>query len=69
MCVSIDPGISSCVEELFEALSFNPGVHVGLHAHMIPTSLEILGDMAISALPVGLVAVSATMSGCGLVFM
>lgn len=67
MSLCIDPGISSCVEELFEALSVNPGVHVSLHSHIIPTSLEILSDVTVSMLPLGLVAVSATLGGCGLV--
>ena len=57
-CVDvIDPSISSCVEELFEALSLNPGCHTSLHTHILPTSLEILGSVS-PALPLGLVAVS-----------
>lgn len=54
----VDPGISSCVEELFEALSLNPGCHASLHSHILPTSLEILGSMSTAQLPLGLVAVS-----------
>ena len=49
-----DPGISSCVEELFEALSVNPGIHTSLHSHLIPLSVEILSGTSQS---LGLVAV------------
>lgn len=51
---SHDPGISSCVEELFEALSVNPGIHTSLHSHLIPLSVEILSGTSQS---LGLVAV------------
>lgn len=53
----VDPGISSCVEELFEALSQNPGCHACLHSHLLPTALDILESTS-SQMPQGMVAVS-----------
>lgn len=69
MTVFVDPGISSCVEELFEALSLNPGCHASLHSHILPTSLEILGSMSTAQLPLGLVAVSPVSIMQGRVYM
>lgn len=57
LAVPVDPGISSCVEELFEALAPNPCCHVCLHSHIVPTALDILGSVSLQ-LPQGLVAVS-----------
>ena len=54
-----DPGISSCVEELFEVLSFNTGCHASLHSSIVPMALEILTSVP-SQLPLGLVAVCAS---------
>lgn len=51
-----DPGISSCVQELFEALSVNPGCHASLHAHVLPIATDILTSSS-AHLPLGLVAV------------
>ena len=67
VCIIIDPGISSCVEELFGALAVNPGVHLVLHSHIVPTALEILSAVSSVQLPLGLVAVSVGLSGCGTV--
>ena len=56
-----DPGISSCVEELFEALSLNPGCHNSLHSQFFPTAVEILGSLS-PQMNLGLVAVSFSVS-------
>lgn len=66
---SHDPGASSCLEELFEALAATPGCQESLLTRLLPTAVDIL-QSSDSQLPLGLVAAMLdvlvlVVRGCG----
>ena len=56
-CRFSDPGISTCVEELFAVMAATPGCLEGLHSRFLPTAVHVLQSPE-AQLPAGILCVS-----------
>lgn len=57
LCLTLDPAVSSCIEDMFICLSNNQGCHSLLHCRFLPTAVELLSASE-SQIPLGMVSVS-----------
>ena len=61
---SSDPGVSTCVEELFATMATTPACWEGLHSRFLPTAVHILQSPE-AQLPAGILCVSRRVSTPG----